>query len=148
MLSRHRLALVATLLLTLSAWGATTPHRQYYSSWHKHSQRGFHFRHFYFKPHQHFIGFRHHYVLHFPHRPRFLYFYNPYTKQYWGRCPSKGTGKAAYSLLAEKDRRSKLDDIPEAAFPTPGEMPQLPESKDGTRMDLPPDDLPEEEVPH
>jgi hypothetical protein len=39
-----------------------------------------------------------------------------------------------YSLLAEKDRKEKLDDIPEKAFPKPGKMPVIPESEDNVRI--------------
>ena len=88
----------------------------------------------------------HHYVISFPHKPGLL-FLQPVTKQYWGRCPVKTDGKPLYSLLAEKDRKGKIDDIPEAAFPKPGALPPIPESDDGATIDLPPDDLPDEATP-
>ena len=49
---------------------------------------------------------------------------------YWGRYDLKAKG---YSVLAEKDRGAKLDDIPEKAFPKPGKMPNIPESKTAWR---------------
>jgi hypothetical protein len=74
-----------------------------------------------------------------------VYFYNPYKKHYWGRCPVDHGGKPVYSMLAEKDRKGDLEEIPESAFPPPGNVPPLPESTDGAGMELPPDDLPSSE---
>src|SRR6266851_2861431 len=99
----------------------------------------------YYKPNADYYGYRHHYVIYFPQRPDYYYFYNPYTKRYWGRCPVKHDGKAAYALLKESDRRETLADIPGSAFPKPGAMPAVPDSTDGESMDLPPDDLPQME---
>jgi hypothetical protein len=81
-------------------------------------------------------------VIHFQNRPQHNYFYNPYTKQFWGRCPVETDGEASYSLLAANDRNGDINKIPESAFPKPGPMPPIPESTDGATMDLPPDDLP------
>jgi hypothetical protein len=47
----------------------------------------------------------------------------------------KGKPGHQYSLLAPKDRKRSLKDIPEKAFPEAGKMPPIPESKDGTPMD-------------
>ena len=73
-----------------------------------------------------------------------MYYFNPYKRVYWGRSLTDCGGKELYSLLAEKDRKGNLDEIPETAFPKPGAMPSLPESTDGTKVDRPPDDLPGE----
>ncbi|HZU34843.1 MAG TPA: hypothetical protein VFA18_02980 [Gemmataceae bacterium] len=121
--------------------------RQYHASWAKHPQRGYYYRTYYYKPTVDYVGYRHHYVVYYPRRPQHLYFYNPYKKVYWGRCPTQTQGKAQYSLLAEKDRKATIEEIPESAFPKPGELPPVPESNDGTKMDLPPDDLPQDEPP-
>lgn len=117
-------------------------HRQYYGNWHAH-QSGYSYRPYYFKPNNQFHGYRHHYVIHHPKDPRHLYFYNPYKKQFWGRCPVAAGGKALYSMLAEKDRAGELEKIPETAFPEPGPLPTVPEATDGLKLDLPPDDLPD-----
>jgi hypothetical protein len=115
--------------------------RQSFGDWHSHSQ-GFSYRPYYYKPNPDFVGFKHHYVIHFQAHPEHNYFYNPYTKQYWGRCPVETNGRASYSLLAAKDRSGDINKIRESAFPKPGAMPPIPESTDGATLDLPPDDLP------
>jgi hypothetical protein len=118
-------------------------HRQYYGDWQRHPTHGYSFRPYYFKPTPTFNGFKHHYVIHHPSRPQHLFFYNPYKKQYWGRCPvDRPDGVGRYSLLAEKDRKGSLKDIPESAFPEPGDVPPIPDSTDDQPLDLPPDDLP------
>jgi len=113
--------------------------RQYYSSWAKHPTREYHYRRLYYKPTPSYVGYKHHYIVTYPQKSTQCYFYNPYKKTYWGRCDIQHDGK--YSLLAEADRRTTLADIPESAFPPPGDPPLLPDT-DGLRMDLPPDDLP------
>jgi len=133
-------------LAGLDSRAETFSQRQYYSSWSRHPTRGYHYRHYYFKPTPTYTGFKHHFAIHFPQRPQHVYFYNPYKKQYWGRCPANAGGKPLYSLLAEKDRRGRLDQIPESAFPEPAGMPAIPESSDGVAMDLPPDDLPSDDA--
>jgi len=144
-----RIGMVLAVILTLTAASTAGPHspRQFFGGWQKHKQHNYHFRTFNYKPHDKFAGYKHHYVINFPHKPGHNYFYNPYTKQYWGRCPTKTDGKPQYSLLAEKDRKGKIDEIPESAFPKPGPLPPIPESDDGATIDLPPDDLPEEPTP-
>ena len=119
-------------------------YRQYYSGWHSHAQSHYYYRAYYFKPTADYYGYKHHYVIYSSRHPSHLYFYNPYKKLFWGRCPAHQSGQAAYSLLAEGDRKASLDQIPESAFPAAGPMPPIPESKpeDGSRMDMPPDDLP------
>jgi len=137
-------------LLSLLATGAIAPStatgqhfsRQYYGGWHAHPG-GYHYRSYYYKPHAQFSGFKHHYVIHHPRFPQHLYFYNPYKKVFWGRCPVDHGGQPVYSLLAEKDRSGDIDKIPESAFPKPGPLPEIPEATDGVKLDLPPDDLPD-----
>ena len=117
--------------------------RQYYSGWQAYPQTPqVAYRHYYYKPTPEYSGYKHNYVMKVPHDPEHLYYYNPYSKKYWGRCPIKTNGKPLYSLLAEKDRKADLKAIPPSAFPAPGPLPPLPESTDGARLDLPPDDLP------
>jgi hypothetical protein len=64
-----------------------------------------------------------------------VYYYNPYKRVYWGRYDLESKG---YSLLEEKDRKEKLADIEESAFPKPGPMPPDPESTDGSKIPAPP----------
>jgi hypothetical protein len=121
--------------------------RQYYTGWAKHPQQTYYYRTYYYKPTAEYVGYKHHYVIYHPRYDQHLYFYNPYRKVYWGRCPIQTQGKGVYSKLAEKDQKATLQEIPQTAFPQPGELPEVPESKDGTKIDLPPDDLPKDEPP-
>jgi hypothetical protein len=133
---------IIALVVTAPARAADQFHtRQFFGEWRQHP-RGFHHRPYYYKPHPNFTGFKHHHVIHFNSRPQHHYFYNPYKKQFWGRCPVAIDGKPSYQLLAEKDRSGDINKIPESAFPPPGPMPPIPESTDGATLDLPPDDLP------
>jgi hypothetical protein len=120
-------------------------HRQFFGDWHRHPQ-GFNYRPYYYKPTPQFVGYKHHYVIHYQNHPQYNYFYNPYSQQFWGRCPAATDGKPSYSLLAKKDRSGDINKIPENAFPQAGPMPPIPESTDGATLDLPPDDLPSSEA--
>ena len=116
--------------------------RQYYSGWHSHNEGHYYYRHYYYKPSPTYTGYRHHYVIYYPTRPKYYYYYNPYKKVYWGRCPVDYNGQEQYSMLAEQDRKGDLAQIPETAFPKPTATPPIPESTDGEKLDLPPDDPP------
>ena len=133
---------ISVLSITAARAGDHGP-RQFYSGWQHHQQGNFHHRNFYYKPTPDFHGFKHHHVIRPKHDPKHLYFYNPYKAQFWGRCPADYGDKPVYSLLAPKDRKATLAEIPEAAFPKAGALPPIPESTDGELIDLPPDDSPE-----
>lgn len=142
----HRRFLLATAILfavtaAVPALAESYGPRQYYSGWHKPATKSYHYRVYYYKPTPTYVGYRSHYVIYHPQRPNHYYFYNPVKKAYWGRCPVEQAGTPQYSLLAEKDRKGNLDQIPESAFPAPGPMPKVPEAEDLT-LDLPPGDLP------
>jgi len=81
-------------------------------------------------------------VVSYPAQPRYYYYYNPVSRQYWGRYDLEEKG---YSMLDEKDRKEELKDIPEKAFPKPAKMPAIPEVKDEVTIEVPPSDLPKEE---
>src|SRR5262249_30566615 len=85
-----------------------------------------------------------HRCIYYPAQPKYVYYYNPVSKKYWGRFDVDAAG---YSLLEEKDRAALLADVPESAFPKPGPMPAIPGSKDGPAMDRPPKELPEYRPP-
>jgi len=105
---------------------------QSYSSWHR--APNYYYRYYHYAPSAY------HYVIYYPQSPRYLYYYSPTSKVYWGRFDVQLKG---YSLLAEADRKGVLKDIPESKFPEPGEMPAVPESKEGERVLAPSaDDLP------
>ena len=147
MLRSKMLALVVmagTLLGTLAGPAMANPYtsRQYYGDWHKHAGKAYHYRSYYYKPTPTYSGYKHHYVVYFPAKPTHYYFYNTYTKKYWGRCPVKTDGQGEYSMLAEADRKGNIDEIPEKAFPAPTKMPKIPEATDDATLELPPDDLP------
>jgi hypothetical protein len=139
------LAGVSALLLTglgVGVHAANNSPRQYYSSYAKHPRHNYHYRTYYYKPSSTYAGYKHHYVIHHPRRPKHVYFYNPYKKQFWGRCEVNTKGKPLYSMLAEKDRKANLEDIDEKAFPEPSDVPSIPDATDEVKMELPPDDLP------
>jgi hypothetical protein len=118
-----------------AAWGgrAEAGYRHYYSSWHA-TPYHYYYRNYYYQPNAH------DYVIYYPKYPRYLYYYNPVNKTYWGRFDVKTKG---YSLLAEEDRRGALKDIPEKAFPEAGELPPVHGDKDAEKVQAPPtDDLP------
>jgi len=105
--------------------------RHYYSGWSYHPTRTYYYSYYYYKPYASYDGYAHHYCVYRPARPRYVYYYNPVRRVYWGRYD---TEKKGYSMLAEKDRKAELDQIPESAFPEPGQMPVIPEAEDGERM--------------
>lgn len=112
--------------------------RQLYSDWCKTKDNSY-FCCYYvqLKPDGHYTAHRCYY---YPRQPRYIYYYNPEKGKYWGRYDLKAEG---YSLLAEKDRKSKLADIPDEAFPKPGSLPAVPGAEDGLKLERPPKELPE-----
>ena len=114
--------------------------RSYYNSWSYYSGRSYYYRYYYYKPYTSYSGYKHHYAVYYPSRPRYVYYYNPVRRVYWGRYDLEAKG---YSMLAEKDRKADLKAIPESAFPKPGKMPAIPESTDGETIPrIEPNDLP------
>jgi hypothetical protein len=140
---------VASPSLSLAQSGYSPPYggspRQYYSDWKPYPSGNGYYRDYYYKPTPTYAGYRHHYVTLYPSHPDRAYFYNPYKQTYWGYCPTAYSGEyeePAYSRLPEEYQKSSLAEIPDSAFPHLGKLPPIPESKDGARLDLPPDDLP------
>ena len=115
--------------------------RHYYSTWTYYPQRTYYYVNYHYKPVATAETYNYHYCIYYPATPRYVYYYNPYTRHYWGRYDLKEKG---YSMLAEKDRKANLKEIPDAAFPKPTEMPAIPESADGEKM-LPPPKPPTDE---
>ena len=151
MRTRRAILVAATHAIMLGLCGmqaAALDHspRQYYGAWQKPPQRNYFYRNLYYKPTPTFSGYKHHHVIFFPTRPNHFYFYNPYQKQFWGRCPTNHGGEPRYSLLAPADRKPTMAEIAETAFPPPGALPAIPESSDGLPLDLPPDDLPTDAI--
>ncbi len=116
--------------------------RQYYGTWSYNPIQRYHLRSYYYLPTINTTTYSYHYVVHYPTQPRYYYYYNPVSRHYWGRYDSEAKG---YSMLDEKDRKEKLEDIPEKAFPKPAKMPGIPEAKDDIVMEAPPLDAPKDE---
>ena len=84
-----------------------------------HSGHGYSYRYFnYYSPSA--KENRYHLAVYHPNHPRYVYFYNPVTKKYWGRYDLTTSG---YSTLAEAYRKPTIAEIPECAFPKAGAMP-------------------------
>lgn len=149
MSNRFRTLFMLTTLFTGAVYGIAGDYspRQYYGNWQRHPTAGYHYRSYYYKPTPTYQGYKHHYVISPPTSRQHHYYYNPYTKKYWGRCPSQHDGDGGYSKLAPEDQKASLKEIPESAFPKPSDLPEIPESSDGAILDLPPDDLPEGGAP-
>jgi hypothetical protein len=115
--------------------------RQYYTGWSS-TNYGYYYRTYYYKPYPTYTSYSYQYVIYYPSRPSYYYYYNPHRRAYWGRSPVQNDGKAVYSLLAEEHRKGTLNEIKEEHFPKPGPMPAVPESKDGAKIAVPPADPP------
>ncbi len=131
-----RFLLAAVLLGAVTSGVAqAAPRRQYYNDWNFYPQFGYYYISYYYQPSPRDAGYKYQFCLFYPSSPRFVYYFDPVRHLYWGRLDMKGTADHQFSLLAEKDRKEKLKDIPEEAFPKPGKMPPIPESKDGAAME-------------
>ena len=103
-------------------------YQPYYSSWYSYGgYSGSYYSYYYYRPYSYNYCY---------YTPGYCYYYNPYSGAYWGRYDYKAKG---YSLLSKEHRLANLADIKEEWFPTPGAMPQVPESGDnGPQMAPPP----------
>ena len=109
-------------------------YRQAYSTWSYHPVNRYYYSRYTYRPVVTTTTYHHHYCVHYPSRPRYVYYYNPVRRVYWGRYDLQEGG---YSLLKNEDRKEDLESIPESAFPEPGEMPVIPDSEDEVRMAKP-----------
>jgi hypothetical protein len=112
--------------------------RQYYTSWYYYPSGGYHYRCYCYQPTPTYVGYRYHYVVYYPAQPQYLYYYNPYTQVFWGRSSIDPEKNPGYSLLPESERKGRIEDIAESAFPELTKVPVVPESTDGTPLELPP----------
>ena len=113
--------------------------RQYYTRWTYRPRTRYYYTRYYYRPYVRTRSYSYHYVIYYPSRPRYRYYYNPVRRVYWGRFEVDAKGKpVGYSMLKPADQKSSLDEIPEKAFPKPGKMPPIPDSKDGEQMSAPP----------
>lgn len=143
------LALLASGMCSTTAAADDSSPRQYYGPWEYNQSGKYHYRPYYYKSSASYVGYKHHYVVYQPEQDdKNYYFYNPYKKVYWGRCPSTHNGRfdgysqKQYSLLPEAARKGSLRQIPESAFPPLQLAPPIPESRERVPLDLPPDDGP------
>lgn len=140
---RNRIALLAlvlaattvTLIPSSDVQAGGYGYRQYYSNWSYHPTNSYYYTRYYYRPTPTYQTYSYHYCVHYPSQPRYVYYYNPHTSQYWGRFDCEGKPGQQYSLLKPEDRKAKLEDIPESAFPKPAAMPAIPEATDGTQSD-------------
>ena len=118
--------------------------RQYYSSWSYHPTQQYHYCRYYYQPTVRTQTYHYHYVIHYPSRPRYRYYYNPVRRVYWGRYEVDCKGNpVGYSMLKPEDRKSKLSEIDESKFPPAAEMPKIPETEaDDNETILPPTEVP------
>lgn len=113
---------------------ASAPARQYYGAWSYHSKHEYYYATYYFKPTADYPGYRSHYAIYYASRPRYVYYFDRYSRRYWGRFDTEGKAGAQYSLLKDESRKERVEDIAEEDFPKPGGMPMIPESEDGVSM--------------
>lgn len=160
---RNKLGIMLLTLASLAVVGVTSSesqgyfgYRQYYSSWSYRPSHNYYYTRYYYKPTPTYTTYSYHYCVYRPAQPRYVYYYNPHQRQYWGRFDCEGQPGNQYSLLKPEDRKEKLEDIPESAFPAPGAMPAIPEATDGTKSDgqpitpitnLPKDDAAPDDLP-
>ena len=136
---RTALLVILSVAATVSGFSSAEAHpgarRQYYSSWSYYPSRSYYYTRYYYKPTPTYPTYSYHYCVSYPSRPRYVYYYNPHTRQYWGRFDCEGKSGEQYSLLKPEHRKENLNDIKEEHFPKPGPMPVIPEATDGTKSD-------------
>jgi hypothetical protein len=138
------LSLGAVLLLAVPSEAASSLRQYYDTSWSYSQNVGYYYTSYYFQPAVTQTTYSYHYCIYYPSQPQYIYYYNPVSQVYWGRYEIGSKGENRYSLLAEKDRKKELKDIPESAFPKPGKMPEIPGSKDGVAIEPPPENVPKD----
>jgi hypothetical protein len=144
MKSIRALTLVAALASAVPATAAFG-RRQYYDTFWSYSQNyGYYYTSYYFQPTIAQTTYSYNYCIYYPSQPQYIYYYNPVSQVYWGRYEIGSKGDKRYSLLAEKDRKKDLKDIPESAFPKPGKMPTIPGAKDEVAIEPPPENVPKD----
>jgi hypothetical protein len=139
MLRRRALPVAVALVVTALSLAASPAQaqygRQYYTTWSYYPDYGYYYVYYRYQPVVSAPTYSYHYCTYYPSRPRYVYYYNPVRRVYWGRYDLE---KQGYSMLEEKDRKADLKEIPETAFPEPGKMPSIPDVADGVAMDKPP----------
>ncbi len=119
--------------------------RQYYdTTWSYSQNNSYYYVNYYYQPVVTQTTYDYHYCIYYPSQPSYIYYYNPTSQVYWGRYKIGSKGDQRYSILAQKDRKKDLKDIPEEAFPEPAKMPTIPGAKDGVTITPPPENVPKD----
>jgi hypothetical protein len=129
-----RLAALVFAIVIVRPCTAASP-RQWYNEWTYYPQFRYYYSSYYYLPSAVDRNYSHLFCLFYPAHPQYVYYFDPQAHLYLARLDVKGEPGHQYSALAPKDRKEKLKDIPDEAFPKPGEMPPIPESRDGTPME-------------
>jgi hypothetical protein len=146
---------LARLLVFGLALGAVAPQiayaqgfRQYYDTSYTYAPSyNYYYLRYYYRPTVTYTTYDYHYCIYYPSTPQYIYYYNPVSQVYWGRYEIGSKGETRYSILAEKDRKKDLKDIPESAFPKPAAMPDIPGSTDKVAILPPPENVPKDAKP-
>ena len=109
----NRSSLAAGLLATMLLHATYVAAAEYYTAYKPYSQGYDAAQFFYLIPGA--ATWKYDYCIHFT-GDRFVYYYNPSTRLYWAAYDLEARG---FSLIARKDQKGNLRDIPEAAFPAP-----------------------------
>lgn len=104
----------------------------YYSKYTHYPSHGYHAAYYYYKPAAAAPAYRYHYCVRFP-GEQYVYYYDPGTKHFWGRYDLKANG---FSLLPANDRKGKVQQIDQTAFPPPGPVMNNPAT--GNQLEAPP----------
>jgi hypothetical protein len=131
------------------AFGPAAPaaygQRQYYETTYTYSpSHSYYYVRYYYRPAVTDTTYDYHYCIYYPAQPGYIYYYNPASQVYWGRYKIGSKEGEQYSILAQKDRKKDLKDIPESAFPEPAAMPTIPGSSDNVAMEPPPQNVPKD----
>ncbi len=102
-----------------------------YGSWNYHTTHRYYYRYYRYRPSPDAESLKYHYNIYFPSRPRHIYYFDPQNKVYWGRYDLQQEG---FSELPSNQRNPQLLEIPESAYPPPGQMPYVPETEGEERI--------------
>jgi hypothetical protein len=132
-------SVIASMAVGLTGRRAqATTLRQYYDvQWYYNPTTTYYYTYYYYRPQPAAVNYQYHYCIYYPNRPRYIYYYNPVNRVYWGRFDLEGKGEDRYSILAKEDRKSSLESIAESAFPKLAQMPFIPDSDNDLRMEQP-----------
>jgi hypothetical protein len=136
-------SLAANLLGAVRA-SADDPRQYYDSMWTYSESDGYYYVYYYYKPTATQTNYDDQLAIYEPSRPNYIYYYNRLTRVIWGRYEIGSKGDPRFSVLAEKDCKRNIKDIPDSAFPAPGKVPTIPGAKDEVAMEPPPENVPKE----